>query len=75
MFVPLCIPISNSSSGGALDIFFLKSFYYNGLKRYVIVVLIGISQLTVATHWKKNSDAGNDWEQEEKGATEKEMVG
>ena len=26
------------------------------------------------THWKKNPDAGKDWTQEEKGATEVEMV-
>ena len=27
------------------------------------------------THWKKNSDAGRDWGQEEKGTTEDEMAG
>ena len=27
------------------------------------------------THWKKDSDAGRDWGQEEKGTTEDEMAG
>ena len=27
------------------------------------------------THWKKNSDAGRHWGQEEKGTTEDEMAG
>ena len=27
------------------------------------------------TQWKKNSDAGRDWGQEEKGTTEDEMAG
>ena len=61
-------PSSQSSERSVLNIHW-KDWCYNWSS---ITLATWCQELT---HWKKDSDAGKDWRQEEKGMTEDEMVG